>query len=255
MRNFIKHYLKAKTKNQVQSPFVHEFMEQVLEDDRYFYAFDNMETFYFWLERYKKMVLWNGEKTTAKDIFKSLAVQPQIGQLLFRIANHYQYKNIIEIGNGLNSIWMAQAIPDSQVLIIDENKDWSGLLQGYVNKQNNRTSVFIDDKLSHKFNISVKMPSIDVLIFDATQTKFNLDATFNQVSPYLHKNSVIIQINKNNATSPLWDTIKQRKEVQLTLDLFQIGFAYFYNKDQSTQHFQLIDNSWKPWSTGFLNGK
>ncbi|HHM20703.1 MAG TPA: SAM-dependent methyltransferase, partial [Bacteroidetes bacterium] len=40
---FVRFYFGAKTKYDVHSPFVYEFVREVLEDDRWYYAFDEIE--------------------------------------------------------------------------------------------------------------------------------------------------------------------------------------------------------------------
>lgn len=252
MLDFIKYYLRAKTKHHIASPFVQEFMEEVFEDDRYYYAFDNIAGLYFWLERYKRVMAWNGTEKPIKEIFKTLEVSSEIGQLLFRMANHYQYKNIVAIENGLHGVWMTQAVSESKLLIIEENEPWANLLKNYVNSQDWKTSVLTDHKLNDKINISVKMPSIDVLILNLTQAKFNIETTFEKILPYIHENSVIILTNKNTTNPNIWNKIKECRQVKLTIDLFQIGFVYFHKEQQEVEHLQLIDSSWKPWSTGFF---
>jgi predicted O-methyltransferase YrrM len=250
--NFIKHYFAAKTKHQIQSPFVYELLSEVLEDDRYFYAFDEMETFYKWLGQFKKDINWQNSKKAAKLVFKDLKVNPSIGQFLFRLSNYYQYQNIVEIGNGLNGIWMAQAVPNTQFLLIETATDWANVLKNYCDNQSWNFEMQTQHQSLSKINISVKMPHIDVLIFDGITTNNDIQATFEEISPYLTDDSLVIINNKNLLNPNIWQQLKAHSRVELTLDLFQFGLIYFKQNESKTKHLQVIDQSWKPWTKGFF---
>ncbi len=251
MKTFFNYYLKAKTKYSVHSPFVYEFMTEVLEDDRYFYAFDDMLAFYVLLKKEKKIIDWNGEAVEVKSIFKSLRIAPPVGELLFRLANYYQYQNIVSLGNGLAAMWLAQAVRHSKVLLIEQNTAWANILTNHQNFENEIQNFEVVPKWTDKINNSVKMPRVDVLIFDAKLSNIDIQTTFEEFLPYLDSDSLVILTNKNADNSKIWKILKQHHRITLTIDLFQIGFLYLRTAQRETEHFQLIDHSWKPWASGF----
>ena len=53
---FIKFYFRAKTKYDVHSPFVYEFTEEVLEDDRWYYAFNEIEQVRTYMLKDKRLI-------------------------------------------------------------------------------------------------------------------------------------------------------------------------------------------------------
>jgi predicted O-methyltransferase YrrM len=249
---FIKHYFAAKTKHQIQSPFVSELMSEVLEDDRHFYAFDEVETFYRWIGQFKKDINWQNSKKAAKLVFNDLKVNPSTGQFLFRLSNYYQYQNIVEIGNGLNGLWMAQAVPKAQFLLIETATDWANVLKNYCDNQSWNFEMQTENQWNPKINISVKMPHIDVLIFDGITTNNDIQATFEEISPYLTDDSLVIINNKNLLNPNIWRQLKAHSRVKLTVDLFQFGLIYFTQNQSKIEHLQIIDESWKPWTKGFF---
>ena len=66
------------------------------------------------------------------------------------------------------------------------------------------------------------------------------------------ESKLVIINNKDQLNPEIWQRLKAYSEVKLTLDLFQFGFIYFKNEQQKVEHLQLIDQSWKPWATGFF---
>lgn len=248
MLNFIKYYLNAKTKHHVDSLFTFDFMSEVLEDDRHFYAFDEMLTFYHWLEKNKQEVIWETAKKPVKSIFKSLKVNDLMGTLFFRMANYYQYQNIIEIGNGLHGIWMAQAVPNSKLLLINEEKDWANTLKDYCDKQSWNFEMMVDNQLNNEINISVKMTNVNVVILNSIPINTNLETIFEMILPYLINNTLVIVNQKDQINLKIWEQLKTHSNVKRTLDLFQFGLIYFDDGQKDVAHLQIIDKSWKPWS-------
>jgi predicted O-methyltransferase YrrM len=249
---FIKYYFAAKTKHQIQSPFVYELMSEVLEDDRYFYAFDDMANFYIWLGQFKKEISWKLSTKMVKTVFKEIKVEQLIGQFIFKVANYYQYQNIVEFGSGLNGIWIAQAVPNANLLLIQKENDWANVLKHYCDNQSWNFEMQIEEEWYPNINITVKMPHIDILIFDGITINNDIQATFEQILPYLTDDSLVIINNKNLLNPNIWQQLKGHQRVKRTLDFFQFGLIYFQNEQPKVEHLQVIDQSWKPWARRFF---
>lgn len=248
MFNYLKYYLKAKTKNSTKSAFAKTFLEEVWEDDRYYYAFDDMKGLAFWLERFKKKISWQSEKRSINDIYQELKVSEDIGQRLFYFAQAYQRQHILEIGGGLNAVWMLRAVDKTKLHIIEPHQEWVSMIQSYTNKQNWRTTVTSSNELDTTVNLKTILPSIDVVILDLKVQHNHTVATFAEVLTYLTDNSVIIITNKNFGNTSIWKMAKSHPKTKLTLDFHQIGFVFFKSKQTKIEHLQLIHNSLKPWS-------
>lgn len=248
MLNYLKYYLKAKTKNNTTSAFAKTFLEEVWEDDRYYYAFDDIKGLAFWLERFGKKITWQNEEVAVNDIYHRLRVSEEIGQRLFYIARTFGYKNILEIGGGLNGVFMLQAAANSTLHIIEPHQLWASLIQSYVNNQNWQTTVTNSNSLEGIVNEKAILPSIDVVIVDLKVQHNDTVTTFAEVLSQLQDDCVIIITNKNIGNTRIWEIAKSHSKTRLTLDFYQIGFVFFKNENVSTQHLQLIHSSLKPWS-------
>jgi len=111
IQRYLNYYRKADTIYQVHSPFVYEFAEQVLEDDRDFYAFDSVEYLRNILKQNKDTITItdfgagsksnNGKKRTIGQIAKNAASRPWQCRTLFRLINFYKPKTMLEIGSSL----------------------------------------------------------------------------------------------------------------------------------------------------------
>ena len=127
---FIKFYHRAKTKYSVHSPFVFEFVNRVLEDDRQFYVFRQAEILRGQLLESKDTIevedfgagsLTDGNKKQrrVRDIAAS-ALSPAFQcQWLFHICNTYKPLTIIELGTslGVSTLYMAEGSPAETKII------------------------------------------------------------------------------------------------------------------------------------------
>jgi predicted O-methyltransferase YrrM len=130
---FIKFYWQAKTKYNVHSPFVFEFVNSVLEEDRQFYVFREAEILRGQLLTSKDIVevedfgagsLKDGTKKQrrVRDIAAS-ALSPAFQcQWLFNICNTYKPLTIIELGTslGISSLYISQGCPaETQIFTLE----------------------------------------------------------------------------------------------------------------------------------------
>ncbi len=126
---FLKFYSRAKTKFNVHSPFVFEFINAILEDDRAFYAFREVEILRGELLASKESVevldLGAGSHTSGikkqrrvRDIAKSALSPAYQCEWLFRIANLYKPLTVIELGTslGVSTLYMAEGTPNETTI-------------------------------------------------------------------------------------------------------------------------------------------
>lgn len=248
MLNYLKYYLKAKTKHNTKSAFAKRFLEEVWEDDRYYYAFDDMKRLAFSLEQFKKKIRWQGEDVLINDIYHHLKVADDIGQRLFYFARTFKCKNILEIGGGLNGIWMLQAVAKSKLHLVEPHGDWAFIIQSCTNHQDWQTEGISHITQDSIVNTKTILPSIDVVILDLKVQHNDTVATFVEVLTYLEEESVIVITNKHIGNTGIWEMAKSHPKTKLTLDFYQIGFVFFKSKQSEVEHLQLIHNSLKPWS-------
>ncbi len=110
-RQFVRYYLHAKTRYNIQTPFAYNFIENVIENTKRFYAFDANEGVRKSLLDEKLSIevvdFGAGSQTVTtkmrrvKDIAHSALSAPFECRWLFNIVNEYQPRNILELGTSL----------------------------------------------------------------------------------------------------------------------------------------------------------
>lgn len=138
---FIQFYFRAKTKYSVHSPFVFQFVEDVLEDDRLFYVFRHAEIL-------RGEILNSDELIEVEDFgagshvsgLKKKRKVSEIGQSalsptfqcewLFRIAQFTKPLTVIELGTslGVSTLYITEGAPrQAKVMTLEGSKEIAAL--------------------------------------------------------------------------------------------------------------------------------
>lgn len=237
----------------MHSPFVYDFMLHVLYDKRHFYAYDE-------IERLRSILLSSDEEMEVTDfgaggksgriikrpigsILKTSSKPPHQAQLLFRIAEHYQCRNIIELGTslGISTMYLAASGKKSKVITLE------GAPQLAARAQNNFNSLGMKniEMLTGEFSLTLplalqKSGNADLIFFDGNHRKEPTLSYFQQSLHAMHEDSVFIfdDIHWSVEMKKAWKIIQANEQVTLSIDLFHLGIVFF-RKQLSKQNFTL----------------
>ena len=115
--HYVLHSFTAKTLHGTHSPYVYDFLEQVVYNPYPFYVFDLIESFRAQLLLNQKSIYVNDYGTGVSQLKKISTVANRSlkparqAQLLFKTINYFKSKEIIEIGTslGLTTMYLAKA--------------------------------------------------------------------------------------------------------------------------------------------------
>lgn len=250
IKQFFKFYFTAQTLYHIHSPFVYEFCEKILEDDRHFYAFSEIETF-------RELLKTNSSKISDSSNFsiaqltKSSENNWLTYRLLFRIVQHFQLKNILEVGTsmGISTLYLSEAAKDGVIVSFCQNSDF----QNQLNRNFQRMKVENIEVHFGNFDSKIKDHLSNFKSFDCILIKENFEEiSFQNYFSKIHENSVIIFLNpyKSIKNKKTWEKIKAHKTVKLSIDLFFMGLLFFRKEQRTKVHFSLIKSTWKPFGIG-----
>ncbi|HLK27538.1 MAG TPA: class I SAM-dependent methyltransferase [Puia sp.] len=255
-QKYIHYYLTASNGkgHGIHSPFIFDFVIHVLNDKRDFYAY--MQT-----ENLRQKLLSDAtlievedfgagsslSKTNQRkvcDIAKHAAKNKKLAQLLFRIANYYQPKSIIELGTslGISSSYLASANPESSLITIEGSPQIAEIAKnnfqsiGLKNIQS-LTGNF-DDVLT---DVLKNNKTIDLAFIDGNHRKEPTIKYFNQLSEHSTTSSIFIfdDIHWSKEMEEAWGIIKSSVQVTLSIDLFFIGLVFFRKDFKAKQDFTI----------------
>nr|MBP6315061.1 class I SAM-dependent methyltransferase [Chitinophagaceae bacterium] len=254
----IKQYLiylwNAKSAHGVHSPFVFQFINEVLKDKRQYYFFDEIKKVRNEMYRDNTVLQiedfgagshkQNQTRRVVKDIARTAGRNEKFGELLFRLVNQYQPKCILELGTsmGLGTAYLATANKSAQVHTVEGSPEIAAQAGKHFAKwqlQNITQHVGnFDDVL---VSILEQLQSVDLLFVDGNHRKAPTVAYFETAKPFLHANSVVIfdDIHWSAEMHEAWQLIKSDSMVTLTIDLFYFGIVFFQREIQEPQHFVL----------------
>jgi protein-L-isoaspartate O-methyltransferase len=123
----------------IHSPFVYELIREVLNDDRNYYAYGKIESVRAALLRDQRMlpvddfgagsaVSGSGENKVSDIAARSLSTK-KFGRLLFRLADFYRARQIIELGSslGISAAYLASADRESLVNTLEVSPSIAGI--------------------------------------------------------------------------------------------------------------------------------
>jgi len=265
---FVKYYFRARTRYNVHSPFVFDFVENVLEDDRLFYAFSEIEAYRQWLKANPALVeitdLGAGSQVTDHTIrslaslAKYSANRPYACQLLFRLIHHYKPATLLELGTslGISTAYQAAAALDSRLVTIEGCPN--------VAKHAAQTFRFLkvknvvllngrfDDMLPTAFE---DLKKLDYVFVDGNHRKEPTLRYFEKCLEHTHEGSIFVfdDIHWSEGMEAAWKEIKAHPRVKVSIDLFFFGVVFFREQQQVKEHFTLIRYLWKPWKIGLVD--
>jgi predicted O-methyltransferase YrrM len=254
IKEYINYVLKAKSAHGIHSPFVFDFIKNVLNDDRHFYAFDDIQqlrnqlyadTTILNVEDFGAgSLLTNFKQRKINDIARTAGRNEKFGKLLFRIINRYNYKNIIELGTslGIGTSYMASANALANIVTLEGSKEIAVTASRNFDQMKfpNIKQVIgnFDDTLIDVLN---EMKSVDLLFIDGNHRKEPTFDYFQKALPYTHNDSMMIfdDIHWSQGMREAWDTIRNHHTVSLSIDLFYFGIVLFKKEFKEKQHFVL----------------
>jgi predicted O-methyltransferase YrrM len=266
IKSFFSFYWKAITKYNVQSPFLYDFLTNILDTDKNYYAFSHIEsernrlksvTTSIALKDYGAgSITFKGKNRKIGDIASTSLSGNTKCRILFQLANHYQCKYILELGTslGISSAYLASADHQAQVVTLegDENiaikaKEVHHLL-GLKNIMVT-TGVFTDSLPK----VLTQLPRIDLVFIDGHHEEHATLEYFHQILKKCNEQSIIVvdDIYWSEGMTRAWQSIITHPNVRLSIDLYDIGIVFF-RKELSKQALSYIPFKYKPWKIGLF---
>jgi predicted O-methyltransferase YrrM len=251
---YIRYYITASngSGHGIHSPFVFDFITNVLNDKRNFYAYNKIENCRnqmlhdareLLVEDYGAgSVAGNTKQKTIAVIAKSAAKPKKLGQLLFRIANYYQPATILELGTslGLSAAYLATGNIKAKMVTCEGASSIAA-----VAKQN-FTSLGLNDIeiIKGNFNDTLqtaleKLVTVELAFIDGNHRKEPTLRYFALLLEKVNEAAVFIfdDIHWSKEMEEAWKEIKNHPQVMLTIDLFFIGLVFFRKDFKVKQYF------------------
>ena len=254
-KDYVSFFLKTRFKFNIHSPFVYDFVDQVLEDDTEYPEFKIAESvrnkYKDSKEKIKKIDYGSidsktqkpkSRNTTVGKIMKNSSILPKEGELLFKMVRYYKPRYILEIGTslGISTIYQGLGAKDNDLSMFhtiegcpnvsQKAKDFNHELsenEPSLRNINYHTGPF-EEKLPE---VLEKFPQLDLVFFDGNHNRDASLKYFNWCLKKAHDNSIFIfdDIYHSRKMKRAWETVKINQKVRTTIDLFSLGIVFFNN--------------------------
>jgi predicted O-methyltransferase YrrM len=235
----------------IHSPFVYDFVRNVLMDKRNFYAYSQVEQLRKKLLVDKTIIevedfgagsaINNTHYRSIQAIARHAAKSKKWAQLLFRIVNYYQPKSILELGTslGISTSYMAMANPQARIVTAEGSAAIAG------KAQENFRSLHLSSvhQVTGNFDVTLpailkSLPHLDLAFIDGNHRYEPTVHYFHQLLPSLHEQSVVIfdDIHWSEGMEKAWAEVQAHDAVTLSIDLFFIGLVFFSSQFKVKQH-------------------
>lgn len=250
---YISYRLKAKTRHGIHSPFVFDFVSNVLNDKSEHPEYQQVEKLRGLLLRNPNLVevidfgagkgraKYSTSLRRVKDIAARSGIPVKQGRLLHRMVKYYKPKVILEMGTsvGISSMYQISAAPDSTFLAMEGCASTAEFAEKNLKALGATATEFIVG------NFDVVLPDlmkrtgvIDFAFIDGNHTKKGTLSYFNRLEKHAANDSVFVfhDIHWSPEMEEAWETIRKHESVRVSIDLFWMGIVFF-RRELGRQHF------------------
>jgi len=238
----------------IHSPFVFDFVVNVLNDNRNFYPYQIIENLRHQLLNDKTVldiedfgagsVAGTTKRRSVASIAKNAAKSTKLSQLLFRMVHYYQPETVLELGTslGISAGYMAAANPKARLITMEGATAIARLAtQHHQWLQLNNIELItgnFEDTLAETLQT---LKSVDFAFVDGNHRFGPTKSYFVQLLAKATPRSIFIfdDIHWSREMEEAWLYIKGHPAVTASIDLFFIGIVLFRPEFRSKQQFTI----------------
>lgn len=257
VKKYLAYRAKSKGRHGTHSPFVYELLEEVMDERKTFYAFETIEARRQVLlesnQRIHVVDYGAGSKFNTQNtrrvasIAKHSLKAPRYARLLFRLCNHLRYQKVMELGTSLGITTAYLAASGAQVTSLEGCASCIRIAEkglkdlGYLHACALIEGRF-EDTLMHPAGSGSELlnQAYDLIFIDGHHQGEALLRYAELLIPHLSPNGCLAvdDIHWSEDMFAAWNTLKERKEFQLSIDLFEMGLL-FKRPGMSREHHTL----------------
>ncbi len=251
----------------MHSPFVFEFINNVLEDKRNFYAFSSVESLRNLLKQDPKVLKVNdlgagssmnkGRNRSIGSIASTSLSPPFVCKILFKIVNHFKPEKMLELGTslGISALYQHFAALNSKLITLEGAEEIADQAEKNFQRLEVDSIELIRGNFDETLPIALKkLSKLDYVFLDGNHRKNATISYFEQCLEFADEKSVFVldDIYWSKEMTEAWEQIKSHPKVTLSIDLFFLGLVFFRKENIKKEHFKLIKSNWKSWEMGFF---
>ena len=248
---FLIHLFSSKSRYSIHSPFVYTFVTQVLPHKEGA-SFSSIKTLRAKLRASTERVSWEelgagshhfpDAEASIGDLAKHVSRRHKEGALLYRICQHYQPRNCLELGThlGISAIYQGLGLEDSRLLTIEGIPAFAEIARQNFQEMSLTTEVKVGRFEEVLKNMDLPAFQPDYVFIDGHHMEEATLSYFHLLLPNMADGGIMIfdDIYWSKGMRNAWQKIVAHPEVSVSLDLFFFGIC-FIRRPQAKEHFRL----------------
>lgn len=263
----IRWYCRARTRYDVHSPHIVEFLNEVYCDRRYYHAFAKIRGIRKSWEKEKVTVKLTSHgaksKTTARgersaaSLVATNAINDASGRFLFRLALWIKAKRLLEFGTnaGISTLYLAEADTRAQVQTVEGNPALAELAQRTFSLAKLQPTAYVSlfERWLEENPPNLAAP-YDLIFIDGDHRYQPTLDYVDQLLPATNPAGIIVvaDIHWSEGMEKAWAELKDRPGVTASVDTYHFGLL-FLKPGLEGPHVTLIPTRFKPWRLGFFS--
>jgi predicted O-methyltransferase YrrM len=259
--SFLRFYWSAVTKYQLHSPFVYELCCAVQDNDRWYYAFEDIEmvrsrmlqsTVMLQMMDYGAGGNCQTREVALKDLAARSASSGEQGRMLFYLLQHLQPTSVLELGTslGIGTMYMWSGVPSASVVTIEGCLDCAKVAASNFEILEARNIRGVSGSFEEKLQgVLDAMKVVDAVFMDGNHRTEPTLRYFEQILPFAATNTVFIfdDVHQSPEMERAWQQVKENPSVMLTIDFYELSLVFINPDIKTKQHFKVLPAWWKPW--------
>lgn len=255
-KKYIQYYFTASNGkgHGIHSPFMYDFVTNILNDRRQFSPYENIESLRRKLLKDKTLLdiedfgagsaIYSTKQRTISSIVRHAAKNKKLSQLLFRIVHYYKPQTIVELGSslGISSAYMASADSNANVFTIEGDLSVASAAKQYHEFLRLHNIHLITGKFEEVLpGLLQQIQKVDIAFVDGNHRFGPTIHYFENLLTKATPQSLFIfdDIHWSKEMEEAWRIIKNHKAVTASIDMFFIGIILFRPEFKSKQQFTI----------------
>lgn len=224
----------------VHSPFVFNLITKVIGERNPYYAYALAEGVRSRLLARRDPVLWSRNPAysparihTLAEITGREAVSPACGALLFRLANYFKSKYILQVGAGagISTLYLTAYASDVQATVLESDPVLAAIAREAVGRTSAYPVRFLTGPYREMLSGALQeMPQVDFVFFHtAREGAESSRALFCEAVRFVHAGTVFVidGIRAGRSMKAFWKEACAHPAATVTVDLYSLGLIFF----------------------------
>ncbi|MEP7107875.1 MAG: class I SAM-dependent methyltransferase [Ferruginibacter sp.] len=254
IKKYLEYYLTASSGKGhcVHSPFVFDFIKNVLSHKKQYDCYTEIENQRKKLEKNKDLIdvedfgagsgVISTNRRVVKDITNSSLKPKKYAQLLFRMVQYYKPATIVELGTsfGITTSYLSFGNKNAKLYTCEGAGNIAAIARATFDSLQIKNIEMVEGDFAKTLPLLFsKIGSVDFAFIDGNHRKEPTIQYYQQLLKHSTASTIFVldDIHWSAEMEAAWFIIQQHPAVTLTIDLFFIGLVFVNPEFKVKQHF------------------